>query len=383
MQQFVAEKAAVISGNKKMDEMRDKILKKLESMHKRYVELDELIVKPEVMQDNARYTSYLKEHGGLLKINDKYMKLSEAVKQKGDAEAIVADKDGDPELQELAGEELNELTETVDALFKEIRSLFVSENKESMKNVIAEIRAGTGGDEAALFAANLYRMYSRMAEDRGWKIEVFDSNPTGIGGLKEITFSIEGAGAYRMLRYESGTHRVQRVPETEASGRIHTSTATVAILPEVESVEIDINPNDLEIDTFRSSGPGGQKVNKTSSAIRINHKPTGLVVKCQDEKSQHKNKAKAMRILRSRLYEHFESQKHSERAVERKSQIGTGERSEKIRTYNYPQNRVTDHRINLDLFDLTNILDGSIDGLTDNLRKDFEEEQFKRLIEEA
>lgn len=364
-----------------MTNITDKVFAKLEWMAKRFNELEEFIVKPEVLNDNTLYTSYIKERGGLVKLVEKYTLLNETMESAKEARLILDDADSDKEFKDLAREELIDLEKNEENLFQEIKELFLTENKEASKNVIAEIRAGTGGDEAALFAANLYRMYTRYAERQGWKTEIFDSNATGIGGFKEVVFSIEGSGVYSKLKYESGTHRVQRVPDTEASGRIHTSTATVAILPEIEDVEIDINPTDLEIDTFRSSGPGGQKVNKTSSAIRIVHKPTGLVVKCQDEKSQHKNKAKALRVLRSRLYDLFEGQKQSERAVERKSQIGTGERSEKIRTYNYAQNRVTDHRINLDLFDLSNILDGSLTAMTDNLIKYYAEVEFKEMVD--
>lgn len=361
--------------------MNEKIIGKLESMFKRFNELEGLITRPEVIKDNALYTSYIKEHGGLSKIVGKYIELNETLAQIKEAESILGEDHCDNDLYKLAKDELDELVKKEDALFREIRHIFLAEDKESMKNVIAEIRSGAGGEEAALFAADLFRMYTKFAESQGWKTEVFDSNPTDIGGFKEIVFSIEGNGAYRKLRYESGTHRVQRVPTTEASGRIHTSTVTVAILPEIEEVEIDINPGDLEIDTFRSSGPGGQKVNKTSSAVRITHKPTGIVVKCLDEKSQHKNRAKAMRMLRSRLYDFIEGQKRDERARERRSQIGTGDRSEKIRTYNFPQNRVTDHRIFLDLYDLDNILDGHLDKLIEELIRHSEEVEFDRLIE--
>jgi len=364
-----------------MTKINDKILMKLESMSKRFNEIEVQIVKPEIISDSILYTSYIKERGGLVKLVEKYVMLKEILDGENEARNILNDKDSDTDLKDLAREELGELVVKCEGVFLEIKRLFLTENEDSSKNVIAEIRAGTGGDEAALFAGNLYRMYTRYAETKGWKTEIFDCSPTGMGGFKEVVFSIEGKGVYSKLKYESGTHRVQRVPETEASGRTHTSTATVAILPEVEAVEIEINPADLEIDTFRSSGPGGQKVNKTSSAVRIVHKPSGLVVACQDEKSQHKNKAKAMRVLRSRLYDLIESQKHNERAVERKSQIGTGERSEKIRTYNYSQNRVTDHRINLDLFDLTNILDGSIDKLTESLVIHYADVQFKQLVD--
>ncbi|MGR3177103.1 MAG: peptide chain release factor 1 [Candidatus Anammoxibacter sp.] len=364
-----------------MNEINDKIFDKLKKMAKRFDELEKLIVDQDVINDTALYTSYIKEVGCLSKIVDKYRALNNALEQKREAEAIINDEHSDKDLQELAKDELKELVETEDSLFSEIKKLFLTENKESMKSVIAEIRAGTGGDEAALFAADLYRMYTKFAEDQGWKTEIFDCNATEKKGFKEIVFSIEGKGAFRKLKHESGTHRVQRVPATESSGRVHTSTATVAILPEIEPVEIEINTADLVIDTFRSSGPGGQKVNKTSSGIRITHKPTGLVVKCQDEKSQHKNKAKAMRVLRSRLFDLFETKKHNERAKERKSQIGKGERSEKIRTYNYAQNRVTDHRVPIDLFDLENIINGSLDKLFENVIKHFDEIEFKQLIE--
>lgn len=364
-----------------MSEINNKILDKLEKMNERFEELEKLIVDQNIINDNTLYTSYIKERGSLSKIVEKYKELNKTLDQKKETEDIINDKDSDKDFLKLAKDELDDLAEKEVFLFKEIKQLFLTENKDSMKSVITEIRAGTGGEEAALFAADLFRMYTRFAESHGWKTEIFDSNSTDIGGFKEIVFSIEGKGVYRKLRYESGTHRVQRVPNTEASGRIHTSTATVAVLPEIESVEIDINPSDLDIDTFRSSGPGGQKVNKTSSAVRITHKPTGLVVKCLDEKSQHKNKAKAMRVLRSRLYDLIENEKQSKRAVERKSQIGTGERSEKIRTYNYPQNRVTDHRVLLDLFDLENILNGYLDELLKNLIKHYEDMEFKQLVE--
>lgn len=243
-----------------------------------------------------------------------------------------------------------------------------------------ELRAGTGGEEAALFAADLFRMYAKYAERQGWKVEVFDSNPTELGGLKEAIFSVEGDGAYEKLRHESGTHRVQRIPATETQGRIHTSAATVAVLPEVEDVEINIDPKDLKIETMRSSGPGGQKVNKTSSAVRMTHIPTGITVRCQDEKSQHKNRAKAMRILRSRLYEFYEEQERQKRDKARRGQIGTGDRSEKIRTYNFPQNRVTDHRINFSLYDLEKFMAGHIDEMLEQLQAHSKEEQLKQLV---
>lgn len=353
---------------------------KLESMYERYTELERLLADPEVIANSARYTACIKEHGSLSKIVGKYLQLNEVLKRKEDARAIFSDNSGDKDLQQLATDELDSLAAKEEALYKEIKQLFVSGGGGPQKNVIMEIRAGTGGEEAALFAGGLFRMYVKYAERQGYKTEILDSSPTELGGLKEIIFSVEGEGAYQKLRYESGTHRVQRVPLTETSGRIHTSAATVAVLPEVEEVEIEIDPNDLEIDTFRASGPGGQKVNKTSSAVRITHKPTGLVVKCLDEKSQHKNKAKAMRILRSRLYEFYEGQKRSERDKTRRIQIGTGDRSEKIRTYNFPQNRVTDHRINFSLYELDNVMQGCIDKLIDALRAHYEEELLKQCL---
>ena len=260
-----------------------------------------------------------------------------------------------------------EAEETIERASEELKILLLPKDPNDEKNVIMEIRGGTGGDEAALFAADLMRMYSMYAESKNWKIDILSSNPTDIGGYKEVSFSIEGQGAYSRLKFESGVHRVQRVPETESSGRIHTSAVTVAVLPEVEEVEVEINQNDLRIDVFRAGGPGGQCVNTTDSAVRITHIPTGIVVSCQDEKSQHKNKDKAMKILRSRIYDVMEEQRHKEIADERKSQVGSGDRSERIRTYNFPQSRVTDHRINLTLYKLEQILDGNLDEIIDAL----------------
>jgi peptide chain release factor 1 len=282
-------------------------------------------------------------------------------------------------MKALAKAEETELTERADRLAVEIKGLFISEEPDAQKNVIMEIRAGTGGEEAGLFAGDLFRMYARYAEARGWKCEVMDSRPSDLGGFKEIIFSIEGPGVYQRLRYESGAHRVQRVPVTEASGRIHTSAATVAVLPEAEEVDIQIGPGDLRIETFRSSGPGGQHVNKTSSGVRIIHEPTGTVVECQDERSQHKNRARAMRILRSRLYEAQREKLQNERAQARRSQIGSGDRSEKIRTYNFSDNRVTDHRINLSVHDLKNILEGHLEKIVEPLMAFDREERLKEM----
>ena len=355
--------------------MNKNLLKRLEDMQKRYNELENLLADPQVIADSGRYISLMKEHGCLSKIVHKYTQLTKTYIRKQDAENLLSDG----EFADMARMELDELEGQEKAIMDEIKELFITEDKTANKNVIAEIRAGTGGEEAAIFAANLFRMYTKYAENQGWKVELFDSSETDLGGFKEVTFSIEGKNAYQKLRFESGTHRVQRVPQTEASGRVHTSTATVAILAEIEEVEIDINPNDLLIDTFRASGPGGQKVNKTSSAVRITHVPSGLVVKCLDEKSQHKNRAKAMRILRSRLYELFEGQKRSERDQIRRDQIGTGDRSEKIRTYNYSQNRVTDHRINFSVYNLDQVMLGYLDDIIDALLNYYKEEQLKQL----
>ena len=359
--------------------MNDKLLKKLEKVNQRYQELEKLLSDPEVIADVSRYTAYIKEHGSLSKMVNKYTQLTETLMKKKETEGFLAQEREDKELAQMAMDELGFLEKQEESLFDEIKGLFVTEDKISGKNVIAEIRAGTGGDEAAIFAADLFRMYTKYAENQGWKVELFDSSETDLGGFREVTFSIEGNNVYQKLRFESGTHRVQRVPRTEASGRVHTSTATVAILPEIEEVEIDINPNDILVDTFRASGPGGQKVNKTSSAVRITHVPSGLVVKCLDEKSQHKNRAKAMRILRSRLYELYEGQKRNERDQIRRDQIGTGDRSEKIRTYNYPQNRVTDHRINFSVHNLEQVMLGCLDEIIEALMTYYKEEQLKQL----
>lgn len=359
--------------------MNDNLLKKLEIMYERYIELEKLLSDPEVIADSNRYTKYIKEHGSLSKRVNKYTQLTETLAKKRDAEGLLTQEGTDKELAEMARDELGELEKQEESIMEEIKGLFITDDKTYAKNVIAEIRAGTGGGEAAIFAADLFRMYNKYAENQGWKVELFDISETDLGGFKEVTFSIEGKNAYQKLRFESGTHRVQRVPQTEASGRVHTSTATVAILAEIEEVEIDINPNDLLIDTFRASGPGGQKVNKTSSAVRITHVPSGVVVKCLDEKSQHKNRAKAMRILRSRLYELFEGQKRSERDQIRRDQIGTGDRSEKIRTYNYSQNRVTDHRINFSVYNLDQVMLGYMDDIVDALLNYYKEEQLKQL----
>ena len=314
----------------------------------------------------ARLTLHCGQLRGNRQAVDVYRELKSAKQTVVDDKEML-DAGQDKEFEEMIRLEMAEAEEIIERASEELKILLLPKDPNDEKNVIMEIRGGTGGDEAALFAADLMRMYSMYAESKNWKIDILSSNPTDIGGYKEVSFSIEGQGAYSRLKFESGVHRVQRVPETESSGRIHTSAVTVAVLPEVEEVEVEINQNDLRIDVFRAGGPGGQCVNTTDSAVRITHIPTGIVVSCQDEKSQHKNKDKAMKILRSRIYDVMEEQRHKEIADERKSQVGSGDRSERIRTYNFPQSRVTDHRINLTLYKLEQILDGNLDEIIDAL----------------
>jgi peptide chain release factor 1 len=359
--------------------MKDSILQKLKALYERYTELDRLTADPSVLANPAQYGAYMKERGNLSRIVQRYLQFTQLLQQKQEAERIVSEE-RDEELQHLAQEELQGLEEKEKELLEEITNQLLSQEEGGQRSVIMEIRAGTGGEEAALFAADLFRMYVKYAERQGWQVEVFDSSPTELGGFKEVVFSVEGGGAYQKLRHESGTHRVQRVPTTETQGRIHTSAATVAVLPEVEDVEINIDPKDLKIETMRASGPGGQKVNKTSSAVRMTHLPTGITVRCQDEKSQHKNRAKAMRILKSRLHEFYEEQEQQKRATTRRGQIGSGDRSEKIRTYNFPQNRVTDHRINFSLYDLERFMLGHIDELLEQLQAHSREEQLRQVV---
>ena len=338
---------------------------RLREIEAKYAELERKMAEPEYYSDAEAYAKLAKEQKELAP-------LATACREYFKCEADIADAKellSDPEMAELAREELEAAKARLEELEEEIKLLMLPGDPNDGKNVIIEIRAGVGGEESALFAGSLYRMYSMYAESRRWKLEVANVNDTELGGIKEISFVIEGAGAYSRLKYESGVHRVQRVPETEASGRIHTSTVTVAVLPEVDEVEFQINPADLQIDTFRSSGAGGQHVNKTESAIRITHLPTGTVVECQDERSQYKNKDRAMKILRSRLYEAEQEKQAAQQAAQRKSQVGTGDRSGKIRTYNFPQNRVTDHRLTGDAknFNLDAVLGGNLDPLIDAL----------------
>ncbi len=343
------------------------MIDRLERSTRRYEELQTLISDPDVIRDQKRYRELRQEHAALTELVEEYGRYK-AIEAQIAENTVLADSGEDRELAAMAREELTALAAKKAASEERLKQLLVPRDPLDDKNVIVEIRAGTGGEEAALFAADLFRMYSYYAEGQKWKIEVMSSSPTGIGGFKEVISSISGRGVYARLRYESGVHRVQRVPVTEAGGRIHTSTASVAVLPEIEETEIEINPNDLRIDVMRAGGPGGQSVNTTDSAVRVTHLPSGIVVHCQDEKSQHKNKAKALRILRARLYEAEEERKHAERAEARKSQIGTGGRAEKIRTYNFPQNRATDHRVNLTLYKLDAVMKGEIGEFVDALR---------------
>ena len=340
---------------------------KLEALEERFAFVSEQISNPDVIADQDAFRKYCKEHSDLTPIIEKYHEYRNAKQTIADDKELLSEGQ-DKEFEEMLRLEISENEDIVEKAEEDLKILLLPKDPNDEKNVIVEIRGGTGGDEAALFAADLMRMYSMYAENHRWKIDILNSNATDIGGYKEISFSIEGQGAYSRLKFESGVHRVQRVPETESQGRIHTSAVTVAVLPEVEEVEVEINPNDLRIDVFRAGGPGGQCVNTTDSAVRITHLPTGIVVSCQDEKSQFKNKDKAMKILRSRIYDEMEAARHKEIADERKSQIGSGDRSERIRTYNFPQGRVTDHRINLTIYKLEQVLDGAaLDEIIDAL----------------
>ncbi len=339
---------------------------KLKGLEERYEYLSEKISDVNVINDQDMFRKYCKEHSDLTPVVVKYREYKKA-KETIDESLELLKTDIDKDFAELVQEELDNAKASLEEISSELKILLLPKDPNDEKNVIVEIRGGTGGEEAALFAADLMRMYSMYAETKNWKIDIMNSNPTDIGGYKEISFMIEGAGAYSRFKFESGVHRVQRVPSTESGGRIHTSAVTVAVLPEVEDVELEINPNDLRIDVFRAGGPGGQCVNTTDSAVRITHLPTGITVSCQDEKSQHKNKDKGMKILRSRLYDAMISEQNDKIAQERKSQVGSGDRSERIRTYNFPQGRVTDHRINLTLYKLTNILNGDLDEIIDAL----------------
>ncbi len=350
---------------------------KLKAVEARYEEIGELLMNPDIVSDNEQFKKLMKEHKDLTPIVEKFREYTTAKNNEAEARELLDAGGLDKDFKELAEEELEASKKAQEEIAEELKILLLPKDPNDDRNVIVEIRGGAGGEESALFAGSLFRMYSMYAESRRWKIEIVGANETELGGYKEISFMIAGEGAYSRLKYESGVHRVQRVPETETQGRIHTSTVTVAVLPEAEDVEIEINPADLQIDTYRSGGAGGQHVNKTESAIRITHLPTGLVVECQDERSQHKNKDKAMKVLRSRLYERMMAEQNEAIAGERKAQVGTGDRSERIRTYNYPQGRVTDHRIGLTLYKIEQILNGDIDEIVDALITHYRAEMLK------
>jgi len=356
----------------------DDLLAELEATERRYEEVGRRLAEPEVLSDREEYKRLAQEHARLGEIVAKHQEYGDLQGRIGQAEELLRTED-DPELCALAREELEDLQARSEAILDALNLLLLPPDPRDRRNVIVEVRGGTGGDEAALFAADLFRMYSRYAERQGWRTEVLGGSETDIGGFKEISFLVAGEGAFSRLRYESGVHRVQRVPQTEAQGRIHTSTATVAVLPEAEEVDVQIDPAELRIDTFCSSGPGGQSVNTTYSAVRITHLPSGIVVSCQDEKSQHKNRDKAMRVLRARLLNLAEQTQHEELAEERRSQVGSGDRSERIRTYNFPQNRVTDHRVGVTLHRLESVLDGDIGELLDALAASDQAERLRNL----
>lgn len=349
---------------------------KLAFIEERYEELSQKISDPEIIADQNKWRKLCKENSDITPIVEKYREYKKAKEAIESSQEMLEEKP-DKDFEELLLLEIEENKEKIAQLEEDLKILLIPKDPNDEKNVIVEIRGGTGGEEAALFAGSLFRMYSMYAENHGWKIDIMNSNPTELGGYKEITFTVEGDGAYSRLKYESGVHRVQRVPETESGGRIHTSAATVAVLPEVEEVEFEINANDLRIDVFRAGGPGGQCVNTTDSAVRVTHIPTGIVVSCQDEKSQHKNKDKALKVLRSRLYEFYESQRNDAISQERKSQVGSGDRSERIRTYNFPQGRVSDHRINLTLYKIEAIMNGELDEIIDSLITHYQSEKLK------
>ncbi len=338
----------------------------LAEAEKKYENIGEKLMQPEVANNPETFKNLMKEHKTLTPIIEKYREYTRTEKIIADAEELLR-QESDKELRELAQEELLEAKEALEGISEELKILLLPRDENDDKNVIIEIRAGTGGEEAALFAHSLHRMYTMYAEAKGYRCELMNINETELGGCKEVSFMVEGDGAYSRFKFESGVHRVQRVPETETQGRIHTSAVTVAVLPEAEEVEVEINPADLEIDTYRSGGAGGQHVNKTDSAIRITHKPTGIVVECQDERSQFKNRDKAMKMLRTKLYDAEREKQERAIASERKSQVGSGDRSERIRTYNFPQGRLTDHRIGLTLYSLENIMNGNLDAVIDAL----------------
>lgn len=343
------------------------MFEKLDLMEQKYEEISEKLSNPDIISDNKLYTQLMREFKNMTPIIEKFREYKKAKESFNEAVEILESGADDKDFKEMAQAEYDESKQAMETYSEELKILLLPKDPNDDKNVIIEIRGGAGGEEASLFANSLYRMYTMYAESKGWKQEILSSNPTELGGFKEISFSIEGEGAYSRLKYESGVHRVQRVPETESQGRIHTSTVTVAVLVEADEVELELNPTDISIDYFRASGAGGQHINKTESAVRLTHIPTGIVVECQDERSQHKNKDKAMKVLRSRIYEGMLREQNEKIASERKMQVGTGDRSERIRTYNYPQGRFTDHRINLTIYRLEDLLNGNLDEVFDAL----------------
>lgn len=357
------------------------MIDRLQTLEDRYNKLNELLSDPEVVSDPNKLRDYGKEQSDLEEVVMAYREYKDLSSQLSDAKEMLNDDDLDSEMEEMVKTEIADLEEQLEALEEKMKVLLLPKDPNDGKNVIMEIRGAAGGDEAALFAGDLYRMYSRYAEDRGWKTEVMEAHTTGVGGYKEIIFMISGKDVYSRLKYENGAHRVQRVPETESGGRIHTSTATVAVLPEAEEVEVEINEKDIRVDTFASSGPGGQSVNTTMSAVRLTHIPTGIVVSIQDEKSQIKNKEKAMKVLRARIYDKYQQEAQAEYDESRKSAVGTGDRSERIRTYNFPQNRVTDHRIGLTIQKLDQILDGELDDFIEALILQEQTEKLEKIGE--
>lgn len=351
------------------------MLEKLAGVEDRFVELERLMSDPAVLGNREAYQKYMREHGELAELVTVFRRYREVVQEKRENEGLL--RDADPEIREMAEEESRRLTDLELTLGHELNLLLIPKDPNDGKNIILEIRAGTGGDEAALFAGDLFRMYVRFAENAGWKVEILDASEPDVGGFKEVVAMVQGRGVYSSMKYESGTHRVQRVPATEAQGRIHTSAVTVAVLPEAEEVDVHIDEKDLRVDTYRSQGAGGQHVNTTDSAVRITHIPTNIVVQCQDEKSQHKNKAKAMQVLRAKIYDVISQEQEARRSADRKEQVGTGDRSGRIRTYNFPQGRVTDHRIGLTLYRLDAVLAGDLNPFVEALRTHYQAEALQ------